>query len=108
MTLPSNDDPRHEDAALDGLAPDEKEAVLKIRKRKAEEAEALERWRAIVFDLDIEDADEARDGAAACFRARVEALGWDEADVEAFTEALMRSLGYEQKDIRNHGKVWER
>jgi hypothetical protein len=39
---------------------------------------------------------------------RAGAYGWNrDQEIESFAAALMRSEGYDQVDIRNHGLVWE-
>jgi hypothetical protein len=93
------------------LKPNERKAVLDIRKREAEEAKIAEHWAVIVDDMEKvgSDADEeaAWDAIVGRFCACVEPHDWGEEDeIAEFTFALMRRLGFRPKQVRNHGEVW--
>jgi hypothetical protein len=94
----------------EGISDREWELIRDDRVKQAQEAERAALWPSVLDQLAnaVEEGDpDDWAPSARLFVERARAADWGH-DIEDFAEALMRELGFGQRQIRGHGICWKR
>jgi hypothetical protein len=106
--------PPVKEAAAEALKPDgldDEEWVL-VREHRALRAEKERRvalWAQVIAELTEATGEDEDDWAAAGLRfiERAKACSWEDEQLEDFAIAFIEAIGFQRKEIRGRGVVWQ-